>query len=232
MTKRGAAVLAVGVGVALRTGAYHLRAGRSSVANRMNGPSIQAPMANEEERRVAAARRGDRNAFRLLVEAYARMLFTLCMRITRDAAVAEDAVQEVLFNAWRHIAEFDGRSSFKTWLYRIAVNAALEQMRRNARHESADASAQGSDDDVDFLLQRSADEPGPEQHALGDEIGRHVDDHLARMSVIERTAFVLRHAEGHSIEEISQTLSMNTSASKQAIFRAVRKLRGALQPLR
>jgi len=52
------------------------------------------------------------------------------------------------------------------------------------------------------------------------------------MSVIERTAFVLRHAEGHSIEEISQTLSMNASASKQAIFRAVRKLRGALQPLR
>lgn len=200
-------------------------------ANRMADPRIQAAMANDEERRVAAARRGDRSAFRLLVEAYARMLFTLCVRITRDAALAEDAVQEALFNAWRHIAEFDGRSSFKTWLHRIAVNAALEQMRRNLRHESADASAQGDDDDA-FLLQRSADEPGPEQHALGDEIGRHVDDHLARMSVIERTAFVLRHAEGHSIEEISQTLSMNTSASKQAIFRAVRKLRGALQPLR
>ncbi len=159
------------------------------------------------------------------------MLFTLCVRITRDATLAEDAVQEALFKAWRHIAEFDGRSSFKTWLHRIAVNAALEQMRRNARHESVDANAQGGDDD-DFLLQRGSDDPGPEQRALGDEIGRHVDHHLGRMTVIERTAFVLRHAEGHSIEEISQTLSMNTSASKQAIFRAVRKLRGALQPLR
>lgn len=189
-------------------------------------------MANEEERWVASARRGDRTAFRQLVEAYARVLFALCVRITRDAALAEDAVQEALFNAWKHIAEFDGRSSFKTWLHRIAVNAALEQMRRNARHETVDASSPATDEDDDFLLQRPADEPGPEQEALGDEIGREVQDHLGRMTVIERTAFLLRHAEGHSIEEIAQTMSMNESASKQAIFRAVRKLRGALQPLR
>jgi len=52
------------------------------------------------------------------------------------------------------------------------------------------------------------------------------------MTVIERTAFVMRHAEGQSLNDISQTLSINTSACKQAIFRAVRKLRGALQPLR
>ena len=198
----------------------------------MTESSIQPGMANEEERWVASARRGDRTAFRHLVDAYARVLFTLCVRITRDAALAEDAVQEALFNAWKHIADFDGRSSFKTWLHRIAVNAALEQMRRNARHETVDASAGGEDDDDDFLLQRAVDEPGPEQQALGEEIGRQVEDHLGRMTVIERTAFVLRHAEGHSIEEIAQTMSMNISASKQAIFRAVRKLRGALQPLR
>jgi len=197
----------------------------------MTDSPIQWGMANEEERWVASARRGDRIAFRHLVEAYARVLFTLCVRITRDAALAEDAVQEALINAWKHIADFDGRSSFKTWLHRIAVNAALEQMRRNARHETVDAPA-GEDDEEDFLLQRAADEPGPEQQALGEEIGRQVEDHLGRMTVIERTAFVLRHAEGHSIEEIAQTMSMNISASKQAIFRAVRKLRGALQPLR
>jgi RNA polymerase sigma-70 factor (ECF subfamily) len=198
----------------------------------MADPRIQVPMANDEERRVAAARRGDRGAFRQLVEAYARALFALCVRITRDAALAEDAVQEALFNAWKHIEDFDGRSSFKTWLHRIAVNAALEQMRRNARHEMVELGAESDEDAGDFLLQRSADDPGPEQQALGDEIGRQVEDHLGRMTVIERTAFVLRHAEGHSIEDIAQTMSMNASASKQAIFRAVRKLRGALQPLR
>jgi RNA polymerase sigma-70 factor (ECF subfamily) len=186
-------------------------------------------MANDEERWAASARRGDRNAFRRLVEPYARALFALCARITRDSALAEDAVQEALFNAWRHLGDFDGRSSFRTWLHRIAVYAALEQLRRNARHETVDAAG---DDDDDFLLQRAGDEPNPEQQALSHEIGRHVETHLERMTVIERTAFVLRHAEGHSIEEIAQTMSMNISASKQAIFRAVRKLRGALQPLR
>lgn len=189
-------------------------------------------MATDEERWVEQARRGDRNAFRRLVETHARALFALCARITRDAALAEDAVQEALFNAWRHLADFDGRASFRTWLHRIAVNAALEQMRRGARHEAASIAACDEDDDDDFLLQRGSDDPGPEEHALGGEIGRHVDTNLARMTVLERTAFLLRHGEGHSIEEIAQTLSLNVSASKQAIFRAVRKLRGALQPLR
>lgn len=189
-------------------------------------------MATDEERWVDRARRGDRNAFRQLVEAHARALFVVCARITRDAALAEDAVQEALFNAWRHLPDFDGRASFRTWLHRIAVNAALEQMRRGARHEAAALTPQDENDDDDFLLQHGSDEPGPEQHALGSEISRHVETNLASMTVLERTAFLLRHTEGHSIEEIAQTLSLNISASKQAIFRAVRKLRGALQPLR
>jgi RNA polymerase sigma-70 factor, ECF subfamily len=197
----------------------------------MADPGIQPHMANEEERWVAAAQRGERDAFRHLVETYARPLFALSVRITRDAALAEDAVQEALFNAYRHIRDFDGRSSFKTWLHRIAVNAALEQMRRCSRHEVVGADAQTEEDD-DFLLDHAAEEPGPDQHARGAEISRRVENQLGCMTVLERTAFVLRHVEGQSLEDIAQLLSLNISASKQAIFRAVRKLRGALQPLR
>ena len=187
-------------------------------------------MANDEERWVAAARRGDRNAFRPLVEAHARALFALCMRITRDATKAEDAVQDAFFNAYRHLSDFDSRSSFKTWLHRIAVNSALEQLRRNERH--AIAAAETGDDSGDFLDAVADDLPGPDRHAQGAELHQRIEDQLACMSTIERTAFVMRHHEGHSLEEIAQTLSLNISASKQAIFRAVRKLRGALAPLR
>ena len=193
---------------------------------------IQAPMANDEERWVESARRGDSNAFRHLVEAYARPLFALCVRVTRDATLAEDAVQEALFNAYRHLSAFDGRSSFKTWLHRIAVNAALEQLRRNGKH-GVTLSDTGTDDDgEDFLASRPDDAPTPDRHALGGEIGRQIQDQLARMLTLERTAFVMRHHEGQSLETIAETLSLNISASKQAIFRAVRKLRGALEPLR
>lgn len=189
-------------------------------------------MANDEARWVAAARRGDRNAFRPLVEGYARPLFGLCMRITRDATMAEDAVQEALFNAYRHLPDFDGRSSFKTWLHRIAVNAALEQMRRHGKHDVATPQVDDDEDGEDFLSSHADDAPTPDRHAHGAEVGRHIQEQLARMSTLERTAFVMRHHEGQSLDVIAQTLSLNISASKQAIFRAVRKLRSALEPLR
>lgn len=185
----------------------------------------------DEERRVAAARHGDRDAFRPLVEAYARPLFALCVRITLDAALAEDAVQEALFNAYRHLRDFDGRSSFKTWLYRIAVNAALEQMRKQDRHR-VEVADDTDDEDNTLAEQHAAESPGPEAHAHGGEIASRVDAELARMTLLERTAFTLRHAEGCSIEDIATALSMNSSACKQAIFRAVRKLRHALQGIR
>jgi RNA polymerase sigma-70 factor (ECF subfamily) len=189
-------------------------------------------MANDEERWVAAARRGDHSAFRPLVEAYSRALFTLCVRITRDAAMAEDAVQEAFFNAYRHLGDFDGRASFKTWLHRIAVNAALEQLRRHGKHGVAVASAGSDEEGEDFLDGHPDEAPSPDLHAEGAQAARQIEVHLARMTTIERTAFVMRHHEGQSIEAIAQTLSLNTSASKQAVFRAVRKLRGALEPLR
>lgn len=187
-------------------------------------------MSEDEQRWVEAARRGDRNAFRHLVEAHARPLFALTSRITRDAALAEDAVQEALLNAYRHLADFDGRASFGTWLHRIALNAALEQLRRRGRFET-EAPA-GDDADDDFLAHCADEQASPRRHAESGAIRAAIDAELTRMSTLERTAFVLRHVEGHSLEHIAQALSLSVSASKQAIFRAVRKLRGALQPLR
>jgi RNA polymerase sigma-70 factor (ECF subfamily) len=178
---------------------------------------------------LARARQGDSRAFRRLVEPHTRHLYGLCARITRDSMIAEDAVQEALFNAWRHLSSFDGRAVFTTWLHRIAVNAALEQLRRRGRHESV---PDDDDSESSFLDPLAEPAPGPERHAAGSEIQREAEQQLARMSTTERTAFVMRHHEGHSLEEISAVLALNTNACKQAIFRAVRKLRAALEPLR
>jgi len=185
-------------------------------------------MANDEARWVAQASAGDAAAFRHLVDAHANALFRVCARITRDNALAEDAVQEALFNAYRHLREFDGRSAFSTWLHRIAVNAALEQMRK--RHRVEDALPE-TDDGEEFHAAAFDAAPGPDREATSAAIGRDIAHQLSRMSAIERTAFVLRHHEGCSIEEISAALSLSESASKQAIFRAVRKLRSALEPI-
>jgi RNA polymerase sigma-70 factor (ECF subfamily) len=184
-------------------------------------------MTDDEARWIARARTGDATAFRHLVDANAAAVFRVCARITRDRALAEDAAQEALFNAFRHLADFDGRSAFSTWLYRIAVNAALAQVRKRRYLEVPWSERDESDDTIH--PDAADDSPTPDRHAVSAEIRRDVEAELSRMTPIERTAFVLRHQEGRSLEEISATLSLNVGAAKQAIFRAVRKLRAALE---
>src|SRR5215203_3080861 len=85
---------------------------------------------------VERARTGDAEAFRELVESYSPKLFRLAYRITGDEQTAEDAVQETFLRAYRSLGRFDARSQFGTWLHRIAVNTALELVRKQQRHRS------------------------------------------------------------------------------------------------
>lgn len=183
-------------------------------------------MTDDDARWIARARAGEAAAFRHLVDANGAALFRVCARITGDRALAEDAVQEALLNAFRHLADFDGRSAFSTWLYRIAVNAALAQVRKRRDLEVAWPQGEG---DAAMPFDAADQSPTPDREAMSSEIRRDVEAELARMSPIERAAFVLRHQEGRSLEEICAVLSINVSSAKQAIFRAVRKLRAALE---
>jgi RNA polymerase sigma-70 factor (ECF subfamily) len=183
-------------------------------------------MTDDDARWIARARAGEAAAFRHLVDANGAALFRVCARITGDRALAEDAVQEALLNAFRHLADFDGRSALSTWLYRIAVNAALAQVRK--RRDLEVAWPQG-DGDAAMPFDAADQSPTPDRQAMSAEIRRDLEAELAHMSPIERAAFVLRHQEGRSLEEICEVLSINVSSAKQAIFRAVRKLRAALE---
>lgn len=185
-------------------------------------------MTDDEACWIASAGEGDASAFRRLVDAHSGALFRVCARITGDRAIAEDAVQEAFFNAYRHLRDFDGRAAFSTWLHRIGVNAALEQLRRRGRGGIAVPDGDDDDDRMAEVVEAAA---GPERTARSAEIRRDIEAELARMSTLERTAFVLRHHEGQSLEDISTTLALNIGPCKQAIFRAVRKLRAALDPL-
>lgn len=171
---------------------------------------------------VERAQRGDAEAFRELVERESPRLFRLAWRLTGDEATAEDAVQETFLRAYRSLGRFDGRCEVGTWLHRIAVNTSLEIMRKNERRK---------DETPEESLPLPSSEPGPERTALSLEMERAVRTGMADLSPLERTAFVLRHFEGRSIAEICARLGLRESAGKQAIFRAVRKLRRVLEPL-
>ena len=175
------------------------------------------------------ARQGDSDAFRALVEQHSRSVFRLAFRMTGNEQDAEDVVQESFLRAYRQLGRFESRANFGTWLYRIVSNCSVDLMRsKQARHDQV----RGDSLDESAMELPAADVPGPERMAQSAEIETRVQRALRELSPLERAAFTLRHYEGRSIDEISATLGLGTSAAKHSVFRAVKKLRLALAPLR
>ena len=178
---------------------------------------------------LARARQGDSDAFRALVEQHSRSVFRLAFRMTGNEQDAEDVVQESFLRAYRQLGRFESRANFGTWLYRIVSNCSVDLMRsKQARHDQV----RGDSLDESAMELPAADVPGPERMAQSAEIETRVQRALRELSPLERAAFTLRHYEGRSIDEISATLGLGTSAAKHSVFRAVKKLRLALAPLR
>ena len=179
---------------------------------------------------VERARSGDSDAFRLLIEQHSRAVFRLAFRMTGNEQDAEDVVQETFLRAYRQLDKYEARSSFSTWLYRIASNYSLDLIRMRKRHEDKRERGKAADE-RDILQTIPVNTPGPDRIAHSNQVQARVNEALKELSDQERTAFVLRHFEGLSIDEIGDALGTGTNATKHSIFRAVQKLRRSLEPL-
>jgi RNA polymerase sigma-70 factor (ECF subfamily) len=190
------------------------------------------PITQGDELAIGKARGGDRDAFRVLVERHGRTVFRLAFRMTGNETDAEDIVQETFLKAWKQIARFDGRAAFATWLHRICANCALDHIRARKRKQGMQIVSRGESNEVaaDPLAQLASEAPSPERLALSSQITAILGPALDELSEMERAAFVLRHYEGFGIEEISQALGVQPGAAKHSVFRAVQKLRRALEP--
>jgi RNA polymerase sigma-70 factor, ECF subfamily len=172
---------------------------------------------------VERVRGGDDDAFRLLVERHSRAIYRSAYRITSNAADADDVVQEAFLRSYRALGTFDSRATFTTWLHRIAINCALDLIDSRKRRDGR------IDDGEDLALIASRDAT-PDRVVLGTEMQRAIAAAMAGLTGNERTAFVLRHFEGMPLEEIGQILGTRLNATKNTVFRAVKKLRQQLQP--
>lgn len=175
---------------------------------------------------VEKAHRGDVEAFRELVERYGTKVFKTAFRITGNRQSAEDVVQETFLRIHRRLGRFDHRAKFGTWLYRIATNCAIDHVRKEQRR--AARALMENDQGLDGM---TSPEPRADRLLHSAEIGQAVRRVLDELSQRERTAFVLRHYEGRSISEIAEILGIRGNACKSTIFRAVQKLRAALEPI-
>ena len=177
---------------------------------------------------VRRARRGDAEAFREIVEAHSRTLWRAAFRVLQDGAAAEDAVQSAFLSAWRALDRFDDRAQLSTWLYRIVMNAAID-LRRERMRRQALAGALPEDAQGQVTVKSSAADPHRE--VMWRQLAERAREAIADLSEVERTAVLLRHFEGCTTAEIARALGGDESAAKQAVFRAVRKLRAVLVPL-
>jgi RNA polymerase sigma-70 factor (ECF subfamily) len=185
-------------------------------------------MEAEDDALVARARAGDPDAFRRLVERHSRPVFRLAWRMTGNEQDAEDVVQEAFLRAYRRLEQFEMKSQFGSWLHRIAANCAYDLLRTRARREEQPLE---SDPEEGLAPMPAAETPAPDRLVWGGEVRRRLKAALGRLSHLEKSAFVLRHYEGLTMEEIGGVLGVEPNAAKHTVFRAVRKLREALLPL-
>jgi RNA polymerase sigma-70 factor (ECF subfamily) len=176
---------------------------------------------------IDRARGGDSDAFRLLVERHSQPIFRVAYRMTGNQHDADDVVQETFLRAYRTLDRFEERSNFGTWLHRIAVNCSLDLLRARVRH---DRHYGGDPEEAEMTGAAKSEAALQDRLLLSAELQVHVNKAMERLTGNERTAFVLRHFEGMPVEEIGRTLGIQVNAAKHTIFRAVRKLREALEP--
>ena len=180
---------------------------------------------------VAQVLAGDKEAFRLLVERHTRSIYSVAYRMTGNESDAEEILQETFLRAYKSLRNFELRSSFSTWLYRIAVNRSLDFLKAKKMTDAYQISEQPGSEENEREIQVAAPNPGPERLLLSAEARQRLARAITLLSPAERVAFTMRHMEGRSIEEISKTLNVRASAAKNSIFRAVQKIREQLEPL-
>ncbi len=164
---------------------------------------------------MARAQQGDAEAMNRLLARHYDRLYAVCRRVAGNDADAADGCQEALLAIVRGLPRFDGRSTFRTWSYRVATNACLDELRRRKRRPVA----------VEEIPEATSDEPGLEQR-LTERMN--LDGALGQLAEEFRVPIVLRDVAGLDYAEIAETLEIPPGTVRSRIARGRRHLAGIL----
>lgn len=183
-------------------------------------PLAAASLSDEEiVRRVVA---GDAALFEILMRRYNQRLYRVARGILRGDADTEDVMQQAYVNAYLHLAQFDHRARFSTWLTRIAIHEALARLRRQKRFEPADPEVEDAMDAV------AAPTATPEQQTYAHEMRAVLETAISAIPEVYRTTFILREVEGLSTADVAATLDITEQTVKTRLHRARARLRTEL----
>lgn len=176
-------------------------------------------------------KQGDTAAFTTLVEKYKQPVLNLAFRTLRDETEAEDLAQAAFLQAWKSAARYEPQAKFSTWLFTIARNLCLNEIRRRTRHpaESLDQTRDDADDQPLHQVEDRRSTTAPDALLRG-ELESKVDEALSALPENQRTALLLCRQEELSYEEIAEVLGCSLSATKSLIHRARETIKARLKP--
>jgi RNA polymerase sigma-70 factor (ECF subfamily) len=176
-------------------------------------------------------KRGDRAAFAELVDKYKQPVMNLVYRTLHDEAEAEDLAQNVFLQVYKSAKRYESRAKFSTWLFTIARNLCLNEIRRRSRHP-ADSLEETHAEHEDQPRQQYEDKSSvpPPEKLLHGELAQKIEEALAELPENQRTAILLCRQEELSYEEIAEILGCSLSATKSLIHRGRETLKEKLKP--
>ena len=190
-------------------------------------------MVTDEQELIQRLARGDRSAFRELVETHKKKVYFLALDMVGNPADAEDVSQEVFLRVFRSFKTFKQDARLGAWLYRITYNASIDHLRKRAvtPEPIADEALEAG-----FRSHPQITEPqtslDPAVAAERGLLKERIEKALRNVSPQEKAVFLLRHYEDLSLKEIAESLDLTVGSVKSYLFRAVRKLRTELVPYR
>jgi len=169
------------------------------------------------------------DAFNTLVLEYQDMLYRIALRIVHDESIAEDALQEAMIHAFRHIKSFRG-GNFKSWLARVTVNASYDELRRGKRHLGLPLEQFTNDgDEIESPEWMRDSAPGPEERAEQSELQKALGQCIKALVPDYRLMVILVDMEGMSYEEAAQVARVPVGTVKSRLARARMQIRKSLQ---
>lgn len=179
---------------------------------------------SSEEDLIHRAQEGNRKAFGLLVDRYYEMVYAVVYGVLHHHEAARDVTQEVFLKVFREISKFEQKSKFKTWLYRIAVNRAIDQQRRERYEISLERSQEEEGEEEKPPLEMPDKAAGPRELASQEEMKAEMEKALRELSADHRAVLVLREWEGLSYEEIAEALNCEAGTVMSRLHYARKKL--------
>jgi len=184
-------------------------------------------MPNTDTDLIISAQKGDALAFEELIYRYDNNVLSLVFKYVRDADEAKDLYQEIFIRVYRGLKNFQHKSEFSTWLFRIATNVCFTHKSREKRNRTVSLNENYDDERQENYYESSiADENSTPDKRLEDiEVDMNIQKALELLSPKQKMSFVLKHYEGYKIKEIAEIMDCKEGTIKKYLFDAVHKLR-------